>query len=152
MASQPQPPPPPIPPPVPPSVPPSAAVHDAERSDSIFGTLISAGIFLYVGFGMGMTGVSNSELYNFSVSAFTLGAKGVGIAFLVVAGLRLMGARFSAVLELMAEIIAALGCLVIGGVWVMHGDTSGFLLLLFGTWNAYVARGTLRLMRGRRAR
>ena len=49
----------------------------------VFMSLISAGLFLYVGFGLGLEGISDSAIYNGSVTAFVWGARIVGIGLLV---------------------------------------------------------------------
>ncbi len=116
--------------------------------ESVMLTLISAALFLYVGFGMSLVGVSQHAVYNNSVAAFTWGARVIGIALLVVAGLSFTGMAFALILDAIVAVIAALGCLIIGGIWVAYGDASGWLILLFGVLNASAARGAVaRLMR-----
>jgi len=116
--------------------------------ESVMLTLISAALFLYVGFGVSLVGVSQSAFYNNSVTAFTWGARVVGIALLVVAGLSFTGMAFAVVVDAIVAVVAALGCLIIGGIWVAYGVTSGWLVLLFGLLNASAARGAIsRLLR-----
>ncbi len=48
-------------------------------------TIVSAGLFLYVGFGLALEGASGNAIYDGSVAAFTWGARIVGIGLLVIA-------------------------------------------------------------------
>lgn len=111
-------------------------------------TLISALLFLYVGFGLGLVGISGDPLYDGSVAALTWGARIVGIGLLVAAALifaRLPGANL---LDLILATIAAAGCLMIGAIWMVKGDNQGFLLLIFGLLNGSAARGAWLRWRG----
>lgn len=111
--------------------------------------LISGLIFLYVGFGMNMRGVSGNALYDGSVSTFTWMSKLLGILFVAAWGLSLMKVPVALGVDLLS-LLAAVGCLVIGGMWLYFGDSQGILLLIFGLINASAARGLLnRLLRRR---
>jgi|GEM_PF-4500271 len=53
--------------------------------------LISAGLFLYIGFGLGLVGVSGQAVYDVSVAALVWGARIVGLGLLLVAALSWRG-------------------------------------------------------------
>ena len=119
-----------------PQPPPTARPLPIDGGDSILMSLISAGLFLYVGFMLGLVGISGNPIYDGSVAAFTWGARIVGIGLLVVVGLNLVRLPGAAMLDLFLSALAALGCLVVGVIWLAFGDMQGFLLLLFGLLNA----------------
>jgi hypothetical protein len=102
-------------------------------------TLVSALIFLYVGFGMAMTGISGNSIYDGSVSGFTLMAKIVGIGLLVVAGLEFFGSRLAIGLDAIVSILAAAGCLLVGAIWIAFSDMQGILIGAFGLLNSNAA-------------
>ena len=120
----------------------AAGAKLAPGGESILMTLVSAGLFLWVGFGLGLVGVSDSALYNASVAAFTWGARAVGIGLLLVAALTFFRVPFVLVIDLIVSFIAAGGCLIVGVIWILHDDRSGFLLLLFGLFNLGAARNS----------
>lgn len=98
--------------------------------------LISAGLFLYVGFMLGLQPLDSAPaLYQASVHAFVWMARIVGVGLLLTFFMALAGGRY-ALLDRALAAIAAIGCLVCGAVWLLHGDTQGVLLLLFGAFNA----------------
>lgn len=104
-------------------------------------TLISAGLFLFVGFIMAPVGVSDSAVYNASVAALTWGARGVGIGLLIVAGLSWARVPGVLLLDAILAVVAAGGCLVIAVIWLFHRDLlNGVLLALLGSWNVAAAR------------
>lgn len=108
----------------------------------VFGTLISAALFLYVGFLSGLVGISDSELYNHSVTAFIWGARIVGIGLIIVAvlvHLRLPSADY---LDLGLAVLATLLCLIVGFIWLAFDIRQGnaYLLLAFGALNANAVR------------
>lgn len=107
----------------------------AVRGDALLSGLISAGLFLYVGFALALQGVSDDAVYNASVSAFTWGARIIGFAIL--AGLALTALRVpgALLLELVISAAAAALCLVVGAIWVKSADAEGYLVLLFGVLN-----------------
>lgn len=124
----------------------------APDGESPWLTLVSAGLFLYVGFGLGLTGVSGNPLYDGSVAALTWGARIVGIGLLVSFGLSYFRTPGAALLDLMLAGLAAGGCLVIGAIWLAFADAQGVLLLLFGLLNASATRAAwARLQWQRRA-
>ena len=103
-------------------------------------TIVSALLFLYVGFWMGLTGISGDPIYDGSITALVWGARIVGIGLLVVAALSYAGLGFTVTLDLVMSAIAALGCLAVGAIWLLYGDMQGVLLLLFGFLNAGALR------------
>ena len=107
---------------------------------SPFWTFISALIFLYVGFGMNMKGISGNALYDASVDGFTLLAKILGVALLIAGALGLMRHRFTLAIEAIVAALATLGCVVVGMIWMVFGDLQGFLLLIFALINGSAAR------------
>jgi hypothetical protein len=110
-------------------------------------SIISALLFLYIGFGMGLVGLSDQELYNGSVTAFVWMARIVGIGMLVVAGLTYVRLPFVYALDFILALLATVGCVVTGVIWIVYGDRSGYLLLIFGLLNASAARSAWRLWR-----
>ena len=108
--------------------------------ESLLLSLVSAGLFLYVGFGLAMEGLSDSAFYNGSVAAFTWGARIVGIGLLLTTGMTYFRVPGAAVLDFGLAALAAGGCLLIGVIWLIYGDWQGVLLLLFGLLNWSAAR------------
>lgn len=123
----------------PPQYPPAASPGGAPRSESPFLTLITAGLFLYVGFVLGLTSNYGHALYDGSVLALVWIARVVGIGLLAVAGLTWIGVRWADPLSFALSVIAAVGCLAVGAIWIAFGDTQGWLVLLFGALNAGAA-------------
>lgn len=119
--------------------------------DSLLWSLVSAGLFLYVGFGMGLVGISESALYNGSVAALVWGARIVGIGLLVTTALAYIGVQAVEPLDFVLAALAAGGCFVIGVIWLAFRDGQGILLLLFGVLNASAARYAWYRWRGRAA-
>ena len=113
-------------------------------ADSPFMSIISALLFLYVGFWMGLAGMSDDPLYNGSVTAFVWMARVVGIGMLVVAGLIYLRLPFVYALDLVLALLATAGCVATGVIWIAYGDGSGYLLLIFGLVNASAARAAWR--------
>lgn len=114
-------------------------------------TLVSAGLFLYVGFGMrGLVGVSSSAIYNGSVAALVWGARIIGLAILggaALSCLRMPGAVF---VDLVSSAAATALCAGVGAIWLPHGDMQGVLLLLLALVNAAAMRGAWLRWRGTR--
>ena len=108
--------------------------------ESLLLSLVSAGLFLYVGFGLGLVGISDSALYNGSVTALVWGARVVGIGLLVTTAMTYIRVPGAVMLDLLLAGLAAAGCLTIGLIWLSNGDMQGILLLLFGLLNASAAR------------
>lgn len=118
---------------------PPPAPGPAGETSSFF-SLLSAAIFLYVGFFTGLQGISGHAVYDNSVLAFVWMARIVGIGLLVVAGLAFLGQSWAAKLDAVLAAIAAVGCLAVGAIWLAFGDMQGILILIFGLLNASAAR------------
>ncbi|MFQ5806924.1 MAG: hypothetical protein ACE5I3_10785 [Phycisphaerae bacterium] len=112
-------------------------------------SIISALLFLYVGFGLGLVGVSGDPLYDGSVTAFVWMAKVVGIGMLTVAGLTYARLSFACPLNFVMALLATTGCLAAGAIWVAYGDGSGFLILIFALLNGSAARSAWLVWRKR---
>ena len=115
-------------------------------------TLISAGLFLYVGFIYAPVGISGNALYDGSVTAFTWGARFVGIGLLLVAGLSFTGLSVVFLVDMIVSVVAAAGCVLVGVIWLMHNDMQGVLILLFGVFNSSAAAASWRRWNASRAR
>lgn len=103
-------------------------------------SLISAALFLYVGFGLGLRGVSSQPVYDGSVTLLVWMARVVGIGLLCVAALEFAGVRGAALFDALLAGIAAVVCLGVGGVWIAYADSQGWLLFIFALVNASAAR------------
>lgn len=101
-------------------------------SEIAFSAFIGAALMLYVGFGMNLSGVSDSAFYNGSVAAFTWTMKIGGIAMGAVALLLWAGLRPALLVD--AVLAAAIGAVLMGTglVWMANGDMQGILNLVFG--------------------
>lgn len=103
--------------------------------------LLSAAIFLFCAYSFwSLKGISGNPLYDLTTGLFAPMCLAVGVGMLIVAALAATGQRWVLLVELLAGALAALGCLLIGGVWLAFGDMSGGLLLLFGALNAASVR------------
>jgi hypothetical protein len=110
-------------------------------TDSPFMSLISACLFLYIGFGSGLEGPDRHPLEDASITALVWGARIVGIGLLVVAGLSYFAVGIASVLDLVLAGLAAVGCLLVGLTWLVFRDYyGGGLLVLFGLLNGSAAR------------
>lgn len=100
--------------------------------DSGFWTVITALIFLYLGFGLGLEGISDSRAYNLSVTAFVWIARVVGIGLIAVVVLSRVWPRASAWLYVALSAVATVGCVAVGVVWIAHSDAQGLLIAILG--------------------
>ncbi len=123
-----------------PERPPGVQYTPAHDGGSAIWSLVAALLFLYVGFGLGLVGVSGNAIYDGSVTALVWGARIVGIGLLVVAGLDLAKVGFAAALDAMLAGVATVLCLGVGAVWLVYGDMQGVLLIIFGIVNGSSAR------------
>ncbi len=114
-------------------------------AESPFMSIISALLFLYIGFWMGLVGISGDRLYDGSVTAFVWMARIVGIGMLVVAGLTYARLPLVYPLSFIMALLATIGCLAAGVIWIVYGDSSGYLLLIFGLLNGSAARAAWRI-------
>ncbi len=115
-------------------------------------TLVSAVIFLWVGFFLGLAPTDDAQpLYKFSVWAFVWMGRFVGIALLIVAilGFLKLSGPF-AILDAIASVLACAACIFCGGVWLIYGDYDGVLVLLFGIVNGSAARSSIVRLRSLR--
>jgi len=135
-APEPAPPEPPYPRQPLPSYPPDSPA----RPESFLLSLVSAGLFLYVGFILNLAGISGNAIYDGSVTAFTWGARIVGIGILVTALMSLARVPGAALLDMLVSMLAAAGCLAVGVIWMVYSDMEGVLVLLFGILNTSAAR------------
>lgn len=120
---------------------PHSAPRPSGGGESPFMTLISAALFLFVGFAMGLTSSTGDAIFDGSVVGLVWMARIVGIGLLVVAALVWMNAPAGDLLSFVFSVIAAAGCLIVGAIWLIYGQTvSGALVLLFGLVNAGAAR------------
>ncbi len=114
-------------------------------------SLISAGLFLYVGFVLGYEGFSKSALYNGSVAALTWGARIVGIGLLVTAALAYFRIPAAEPIDLVLTALATVLCFGVGLIWLVFSDMEGVLLLLFGLLNGSATISVWRRWQARRA-
>jgi hypothetical protein len=107
-----------------------------------FSALIGAALMLYVGFGRNLRGISDSNLYNLSVDAFTWAMKIGGCLMAAMAVLLWAGWRHSLVAD--AVLAAAIGAVMLmcGGIWMMHSDLQGMLLIIFAMLFLNSAKGS----------
>ncbi len=116
----------------------------------ILSPIIAGGLFLYVGFGLGLVGISGNIVYDQSVAALVWAARVIGLGLLLVAVLNWRDIHWAATLNLILATLAALVCLLVGAIWLVFADMQGLLLILFGLWNAGVAGSAWRRRRARR--
>jgi len=114
-------------------------------------TIVSAGLFLYVGFGLGLAGISGNRIYDSSVTALTWGARVVGIGILVALLLSYVRVPGALVLDFLLALLATALCAVVGAIWLIFSDWQGVLLLLFALLNASAAKSAWQRWRGPRA-
>jgi hypothetical protein len=113
-----------------------------EPTGDIFMTLVSAALFLYVGFWSSFDLTGESALLDRAIVVFNWGARIVGVGLLLVAGLLYLRVRGAALLDLVLAALATLICAVPGAIWIGHGYTrDGFLVLVFALINASATRG-----------
>lgn len=119
-----------------------------EMSQVAFGAAIGAALMLYVGFGMNLSGISDSALYNGSVAAFTWTMK-IGGALMGLSALLLyLGWEPSLFFDAILTGVVGVVLIGSGGVWMLHQDMQGILSLIFGamflvsarrSWLLYIA-------------
>lgn len=108
--------------------------------ESLFLSIVSAALFLYVGFGLGLVGRSGNAIYDGSVTALVWGARVVGLGLLIIAAMSYFRVPGTAALDFGLALVAAVGCLGVGLIWMVYSDMQGILLLLFGLLNGSAAR------------
>ena len=114
----------------------------APAGDLSFMTIISALIFLYFGFMAPYIPFEDDPvLQKYSILGFNWMARIVGIGLLIVAGLTYARIKLAEPLDFFLALLAAVGCVGAGLVWMMHGYTAnGVLIGIFGLLNASAAR------------
>ena len=107
-------------------------------------TLLEAAVLLFVGFYFlgGLSGISDSQIYNTSVTAVRLAFQGGGVAMLVVAMLCWIGWRYALAVDAVVSAILGLAFLITGGIWLVNGDMMGVLILIFGVMDLSSARAS----------
>lgn len=116
-------------------------------------SLISAMLFLYVGFWLGLSSIESDPLVQrLSIHVFVWMARVVGIGLLAAALLEFSHVALAEPLNFGLSAVAALVCLACGAIWVAFGFMfNGLLALAFGAVNAGAARNVWRNRR-RKAR
>jgi len=106
-----------------------------------FSALVAGVLMILVGFWMGLQGVSQSEVYNTSVTAFVWLMRVGGISMLLVALLAFVGwERVLALDAVLATVIGA-GMALVALLWLANSDLiNGVLILVFG--GLFVRSGT----------
>jgi hypothetical protein len=103
-------------------------------------SLVSAALFLYVGFFLGLSGISGNPVYDGSVAVFTWGARVLGIGLLLTTLLSAMRLPLATPVDFALALAAAVGCLTVGAIWMVFGDYQGLLVIFFGLLNASAAK------------
>ncbi|MHC4675950.1 MAG: hypothetical protein ACYTBZ_25955 [Planctomycetota bacterium] len=96
--------------------------------------LVAAGLMLFFGFYWcgGLSGISESGIYNLSVGLFVRTLQFGGLAMLLSAGLCWTGWRRALLIDAVFAAIIGLLMVAEGLVWMVHNDLQGILLLIFG--------------------
>lgn len=121
----------------------------ADAGSPLF-SLIAAGLFLYVGFGLGLVGAAQPDkypLYHASIVAFVWMARIVGIGLGLLALAEFAGLRGAALLDALLAGVAALVCAAVGAIWIAHSETQGWLLVIFALVNGAASRDAWRRSR-----
>jgi hypothetical protein len=109
--------------------------------ESPFWTIIAALIFLYLGFFAPFVAWEDDPaIQKLAVQAFNWMARIVGIGLLVAAALAYGQIAFAHPLNFLLALIAAIGCLGAGAIWMANGYNTGFLILILGVLNGSAAR------------
>ncbi len=113
----------------------------AEGGRDLFLSVISAALFLYVGFVLAPAGISGNVLYDGSCSVLTWGARAIGIGILITAAMALLHVTGTALFDFVLAALATVLCAAVGLVWLANNDMEGVLLLLFAALNGSATRG-----------
>jgi len=100
------------------------------------------GVFmLIVGFGIGLEGISDSALYNASVSLFNLTMKVGGSAMLVVAALYWANVRVAWLLDAVCSLVIGVLMIGVAVVWLVHAEwLYGIVLVILSVMSINSAR------------
>jgi len=105
-------------------------------------TIVVALLFLYLGFYAAFVPRDNDPaIQKISIHAFNWMARIVGVGLLAVAVLSYAQIALARPLNFLLALLAAVGCLGAGAIWMANGYSTGFLIVIFGVLNAYTARG-----------
>lgn len=108
--------------------------------ESPFMTVVSACLFIWVGFFMSWGPPSEHPVFDASVPVWVWGTRSIGIGLLVVAALAYLRVPFVVVLDAIVSVAAALVCLGVGAIWLYFGyRTEGFMIFIFGLFNSRAA-------------
>ena len=118
-------------------------------AESPFMSIISALLFLYIGFWLRPVGMTGEQPYDGSVTAFVWMARIVGIGLLVVAALTYARQPFVYPLNFIMALLATIGCLATGVIWIAYGDRDGYLIVIFGLLNGSATRTAWRIWQRR---
>jgi hypothetical protein len=105
-----------------------------ESMAQVAGSAAIAGVLMVlVGFWLGLTGISNSEVYNHSVTVFNWTMRIGGIAMFVIAALAYLGWRPVLAIDTVIAVTTGLLMVGVGLIWLINSDLlNGVLVLLFG--------------------
>jgi hypothetical protein len=120
----------------------SGAVREIVRRNAT-SSLLEAAVMLVVGFGFfkppGLGPGAEPAQYAVAVVIWTF--RGGGVLMLGIALLAYSGWPRTPLLDSITSIVIGLLLVVSGGVWLMAGDTTALLIVLFGLMSLYAARG-----------
>lgn len=124
--------------PMPPEAPPQPPQQ--EGGGDLMLSLLSAGLFLYVGFFLGLVGISGDPVYDGSVAVLVWGARVVGIGILATIGMTWLRVPGVSAVDFLLALLATLLCAGVGSIWLAYSDGQGILLLLFALLNGSATR------------
>lgn len=107
--------------------------------DLAFFPLVAGGVFLYYGFKL-LPGDNGVAAYDFAIDLFRWMARIVGVGLVMVAALAFMKQPAARILDIVISVIAFVGCIVVGGIWLAYGDNDGILILLLAAVNGWSAK------------
>ena len=108
--------------------------------------LLEAAMMLLIGgylHYIGLTGVSDSQLYNLSIPVLVWVLLLGGTLMLAVSGLCFLGWRYALAADTVVSGLSGILILLCGGVWLMNSDLfQGGILLIFGVMSVNSARNS----------
>ncbi len=114
--------------------------RSSDNTTDALWTLVSAGLFLYVGFGLGLTTGNPEPLVNQAVLALTWGSRIIGFGLLAMALATFAGSAIPALVDFLVSFAASALCLSVGAIFAYHEYQQGYLIGLFGLMNAISTR------------